>query len=232
MTTENQAFEDDEEEKHKDLSLNSLHTLRSVLTNREEQAFMSILFSSSATIRANNFGLSRKEVEKLLGVSREDNYFNSFLSRVNQAVGRYYRLIYDEQRDQVIVMLRVPSRSAQHTLSSEALAVLLFMFYQQEVLKHEYTLLSQLLEAFGHEVMKGSRRIQLAIDALRKIGAVENHQLSDSEDAYRLMAIGTHMFSDSFLRRMVEFSHSNQLSKEDVMKFFNRYNMYESEGLV
>lgn len=228
MTTGDQAFE---EGKPENVSLNSLHTLRSVLTNREEQAFMSILFSSSATIRSSNFGLSRKQVEKLLGVSHEDNYFNSFIARVNQAVGRYYRLIYDAQRDQVIVMLRVPARSAQDTLSSEALAVLLFMFYQQEVLKHEYTLISQLLEAFGHEVMKGSRRIQIAIDTLRRIGAVENHELSDSEDAYRLMAIGVNMFSDSFLRRMVEFSHSSQLSKEDVMKFFNRYNLYEREGL-
>lgn len=228
MTTEGQAFE----EEHEDLSLNSLQALRSVLSNREEQAFMSILFSSSATIRANNFGLSRKEVEKLLGVSREDQYFESFLSRVNQAVGRYYQLIYDGQRDQVVVMLRVPSNAARHTLSPEALAVLLFMFYQQEVLKHEYTLLSQLLEAFGHEIMKGSRRIQLAIDALRKIGAAENQQISDKEDAYRLTAIGVHMFSDSFLHRMVEFSHSSQLSKEDVMKFFNRYNLYEREGLL
>lgn len=220
------------EEEHEELSLNSLQTLRSVLTTREEQAFMSILFSSSATIRSNNFGLSRKEVEKLLDVSREDNYFKSFISRVNQAVGRYYRLIYDEERDQVIVMLRVPARSARHTLSPEALAVLLFIFYQQEVLKHEYTLLAQLLEAFGHEVMQGSRRIQLAIDTLRRIGALENHQLSGKEDAYRLTAIGVNMFSDSFLRRMVEFSHSNQLSKEDVMKFFNRYNLYEREGLL
>ncbi|WP_153731648.1 hypothetical protein [Sporosarcina obsidiansis] len=229
MTTEDSTFE---KESNEDYSLNSLQSLRSILTNREEQTFMSILFSSSATIRANNFGLSRKEVEKLLGVSKEDSYFHSFLSRVNQAVGRYYRLIYDEERDQVVVMLRVPARSARHTLSEEALAVLLFMFYQQEVLKHEYTLLSQLLEAFGHEIKKGSRRIQLAIDTLRKIGALEIHLGSDKEDAYRLTAIGVHMFSDSFLHRMVEFSHSNQLSKEDVMKFFNRYNLYEKEGFL
>lgn len=228
MTTENQAFE----EEHEDLSLNSLQVLRSVLTSREEQAFMSILFSSSATIRASNFGLPRKEVEKLLGVARDDDYLNSFIARVNQAVGRYYRLIYDEGRDQVIAMLRVPARSAKNTLSPEALAVLLFMFYQQEVLKHEYTLLAQLLESFGHEVMKGSRRIQIALATLRTIGAVENYQVSETEEAYRLTAIGVHMFSDSFLRRMVEFSHSNQLSKEDVMKFFNRYNLYEQEGLV
>lgn len=227
MTTENQVSE----EEHEDLSLNSLQSLRSVLTSREEQAFMSILFSSSATIRSSNFGLSRKEVEKILNVSRDDAYLQSFLSRVNQAVGRYYQLIYDESRDQVIAMLRVPARSARNTLSSEALAVLLFMFYQQEVLKHDYTLLNQLLESFGHEVMKGGRRIQLAIDSLRKIGAVEDHDGSDKETAYRLTAIGVHMFSDSFLRRMVEFSHSNQLSKEDVMKFFNRYNLYEGEGL-
>jgi len=229
MTQENPVFE---EESNSDYSLNSLQILRSVLTNREEQTFMSILFSSSATIRSSNFGLSRKEVEKSLGVSRDDPYFLSFIARVNQAVGRYYRLIYDEQRDQVVAMLRVPASSARHTLSEEALAVLLFMFYQQEVLKHDYTLLSQLLEAFGHEMLKGNRRIQLAIDSLRKIGAAENHQLSAKEDAYRLTAIGVHMFSDSFLRRMVEFSHSNQLSKEDVMKFFNRYNLYEKEGLL
>lgn len=228
MTTENQAYEEESES----LSLNSLQLLKSVLTNREEQAFMSILFSSSATIRASNFGLPRKEVEKLLNVSGDDEYFESFLARVNQAVGRYYRLIYDAERDQVIAMLRVPARSARDTLSSEALAVLLFIFYQQEVLKHEYTLLNQLLEAFGHEVMKGGRRIQIAIDTLKKIGAVDVDEHPDKETSYRLTAIGVHMFSDSFLRRMVEFSHSNQLSKEDVMKFFNRYNLYDQEGLL
>lgn len=229
MMNENQASEN---ENPSDLSLNSLQSLRSILTNREEQAFMAILFSSSATIRMNNFGLSRKEVERIVGVQADDAYFHSFISRVNQAVGRYYRLIYDEDRDQVVVLLRVPTHSARHTLSEEALAVLLFIFYQQEVLKHEYTLLSQLLEAFGHEVKKGSRRIQMAIDTLRKIGSVDNHQLSTHEDAYRLTAIGVHMFSDSFLRRMTEFSQSSQLSKEDVMKFFNRYNLHEREGLV
>ncbi len=227
MTTEKQPSEN---ENHHDQTLNSLQALRSVLSSREEQTFMSILFSSSATIRANNFGLSRKEVEKLLGVSNDEEYLTSFIARVNQAVGLYYRLIFDEKRDQVVVMLRVPANSARHTLSEEALAVLLFIFYQQEVLGHEYTLLSQLLEAFGHEQLRGARRIQIALDSLRKIGAVENHQLSDREDAFRLTAIGVNMFSDSFLHRMVEFSHSNQLSKEDVMKFFNRYNLYDQEG--
>lgn len=231
MTTENQASPEENDQYH---SLNSLATLRSVLTSREEQTFMSILFSSSASIRSTNFGLSRKEVEKLLGVSRNEPYFESFLSRVNQAVGRYYQLIYDEKRDQVIVMLRVPASSARETLSDEALAVLLFMFYQQTVLGHDYTLLSQLLEAFGHETLKASHRIRIAIDSLRKIGALENYELSASDraDAYNLTAIGVNMFSDSFLRRMVEFSQSNQLSKEDVMKFFKRYNLYDEEGML
>lgn len=227
------AIEDSvSEEESNNQALNSLQSLRSVLTTREEQTFMSILFSSSATIRTNNFGLSRKEAEKLLGVTRNDPYFYSFLSRVNQAVGRYYRLIYDEQRDQVVVMIRVPAHSARQTLSEESLAALLFMFYQQEVLKHEYTLLTQLLEAFGHEILKGSRRIQIALDTLKKIGAIENHRLSEREDSYCLTAIGVNMFSDSFLRRTVEFSQSNQLSKEEVMKFFNRYNLYEQEGML
>ncbi|TQR17485.1 hypothetical protein FG383_05380, partial [Psychrobacillus soli] len=83
-----------------------------------------------------------------------------------------------------------------------------------------------------HEMLKGGRRVQLALDSLKKIGAMESHLISDKEDAYRLTAIGVHMFSDSFLRRTVEFSHSNQLSKEDVMKFFNRYNLYEQEGML
>lgn len=227
MTTGSQPSENEHNDHH---TLNSLQTLRSVLSTREEQTFMSILFSSSATIRADNFGLSRKEVEKMLGVSGEDDYLTSFIARVNQAVGRYYRLIYDKNRDQVVVMLRVPANAARHTLSEEALAVLLFIFYQQEVLSHEYTLLAQLLESFGHEQLKGGRRIQIALNTLRKIGAVEKHELSDREDAFRLSAIGVHMFSDSFLHRMVEFSQSNQLSKEDVMKFFNRYNLYYQEG--
>src|SRR5699024_2236983 len=116
MTTDNQPSEN---EHHQTEALNSLQSLRTVLSTREEQAFMSILFSSSATIRANNFGLPKKEVEKLLGSSNEEDYFHSFIDRVNQAVGRYYRLIYDENRDQVVVLLRVPANAARHTLSEE-----------------------------------------------------------------------------------------------------------------
>jgi len=35
------------------------------------------------------------------------------------------------------------------------------------------------------------------------------------------------MFSDSFLRRTAEFSQSNKLNKEEVLKFFKRYNLYQ-----
>ncbi len=46
----------------------------------------------------------------------------SFLTRVNQAISRYMKVIYDERRDQVIVMMRVPARAARNTLTKESLA--------------------------------------------------------------------------------------------------------------
>lgn len=39
--------------------LNIMQSLKGMLTEEEELTFMNILFSSSATIRAGNFGLSR-----------------------------------------------------------------------------------------------------------------------------------------------------------------------------
>lgn len=207
--------------------LNALQAVRGILTAEEELTFMNILFSSSATLRAGNFGLSRREVEKLLQISDQDDKFYSFLQRVNQAVARYFQVIYDERRDQVVVMMRVPARAARSTLSKEALALLLFMFYQQEVLGHEFTLFDQLLNAFGHETTKANQRILANLDQLRKIGALEEYDTNSPEKAYQLTAIGVHMFSDSFLRRTAEFSQSNQLSKEEVLKFFKRYNLYQ-----
>lgn len=207
--------------------LNVMQSLKGVLTEDEELAFMNILFSSSASIRSGNFGLSRKEVEKLLRVQGDDDKFNSFIKRVNQAISRYMKVIYDERRDQVIVMLRVPARAARNTLSPESLAILLYMFYQQEVLQHEFTLFDQLLEAFGHETTKANQRILMNLDPLKKIGAIEEYDTSSQEKAYQLTAIGVHMFSDSFLRRTAEFSQSNQLNKEEVLKFFKRYNLYQ-----
>lgn len=57
--------------------LNALQDIRGVLTQIEEMTFMNILFSSSASIRSGNFGLSRKEVEKQLGISGdEDSFFH------------------------------------------------------------------------------------------------------------------------------------------------------------
>ncbi len=213
-----------------DANVNPLHVMQSLkgmLTESEELAFMNILFSSSASIRSGNFGLTRKEVEKQLQIQGEDEKFFSFLTRVNQAVSRYMKVIFDERRDQVIVMMRVPARAARNTLSKESLAILLYMFYQQEVLQHEFTLFDQLLDAFGHETTKANQRILLNIDPLKKIGAIEEYDTNSQEKAYQLTAIGVHMFTDSFLRRTTEFSQSNQLSKEEVLKFFKRYNLYK-----
>lgn len=207
--------------------LNVMQSIRGVLTQEEELTFMNILFSSSASIRSGNFGLSRKEVEKQLKLSGEDELFFSFITRVNQAVSRYFQLIYDEKRDQVIVMMRVPAHAAKNTLSKESLAILLYIFYQQEVLQHEFTLFDQLLEALGHETKKANRKILLNIDQLKKIGALEEYESSSTEQAFQLTAIGVNMFSDSFLRRTAEFSQSNQLNKEEVLKFFKRYNLYQ-----
>ncbi|WP_147533053.1 hypothetical protein [Bacillus marasmi] len=204
-----------------------MQSLKGMLTETEELTFMNILFSSSASIRSGNFGLSRKEVEKQLQIQEDDERFYSFITRVNQAISRYMKVIYDERRDQVIVMMRVPARAARNTLSKESLSILLYMFYQQEVLQHEFTLFDQILEAFGHETTKANQRILLNLDQLRKIGAIEEYEHASQEKAYQLTTIGVHMFSDSFLRRTAEFSQSNQLNKEEVLKFFKRYNLYQ-----
>ncbi|MNN22104.1 hypothetical protein D3C81_1354490 [compost metagenome] len=206
--------------------LNVMQSLKGILSETEELAFMNILFSSSASLRAGNFGLSRKEVEKQLRIDQDEQFY-SFLQRVNQAVSRYFQVIYDEKRDQVIVMMRVPARAARSTLSKESLAILLFMFYQQEVLQHEFTLFDQLLSAFGHETTKANQRILVNIDQLRRIGALDEYDTNSPERAYQLTAIGVYIFSDSFLRRTAEFSQSHQLNKEEVLKFFKRYNLYQ-----
>lgn len=207
--------------------LNMMQSLKGILTEEEELTFMNILFSSSASIRSGNFGLSRKEVEKQLKIQGDEVKFLSFLTRVNQALSRYMRVIYDERRDQVITMMRVPARAARNTLTKESLAILLYMFYQQEVLQQEFTLFDQLLDAFGHETTKANQRILINLDPLKKIGAIEDYDTNSQEKAYQLTAIGVHMFSDSFLRRMTEFSQSSQLNKEEVLKFFKRYNLYQ-----
>lgn len=206
-----------------------LQNLRAFLTTEEELVFMQLLFSSSSAIRGQNYGLKKKEAEKMLGIKNDDHAFYSFINRLNQAIARYFKVIYDEKRDQLIIMMRVPAKQAKTTLNKEALAILLYMFYQQEVLSHEFTLLQQLLTGFGHEMQHASRKLQNNIDILKKIGAVEEVHRAQQEQAYKVTAIGVHMFSNSFLRRATEFAQSSQLSKEEVVKFFRRYNLYEQE---
>lgn len=205
--------------------LSTLALLPSFLSKEEELTFMNILYSSSARVQRDNFGLSKKEVEKQLGIEKEDEKFYSFIARVNQAVGRYFQLIYDDTKDQVIVMMKTTARRAKGVLGKEAMAILMYVFYDQEVLQHPYTLFSELLEAFGHESLQANRKIQTNINTLMKIGALDSYDSQSSEEAYRLTAIGKHMFSDSFLRRFTEFSQSKQLNMDDVLKFYRRYNL-------
>ena len=205
-----------------------MNSLKGYLTTEEELAFMQLLFSSSASIKGANYGLSRKDVEKLLNITNNDEAFHSFINRLNAALSRYFQVIFDERRDRVIVMMRVTAKNAKSTLSSEALAIMLYLFYHQEVLGHEFTLLHQILVDFGHESLNANRKLKNNIDQLKKIGAVTEYD-SASEEAYSLTAIGVHMFSESFLRRTTEFAQETQLNKEEVMKFFNRYNLHIKE---
>lgn len=219
MTTNDLPFEN---------TLMMMNSLKGYLTTEEELAFMQLLFSSSASIKGANYGLSRKDVEKLLNISNNDEAFLSFINRLNAALSRYFQVIYDERRDRVIVMMRVTAKNAKSTLSSEALAIMLYLFYHQEVLGHEFTLLHQVLVDFGHESLNANRKLKSNIDQLKKIGAVIEYD-SATEEAYSLTAIGVHMFSESFLRRTTEFAQETQLNKEEVMKFFNRYNLHIKE---
>ena len=202
--------------------------LKGYLTTEEELTFMQLLFSSSASIKGANYGLRRKELEKLLGIKNDDSAFQSFIDRINGALNRYFKIVYDERRDRIVVMMRVTANNAKSTLSSEALAILLYMFYQQEVLGHAFTLLHQILVDFGHESLNANRKMKSNIDQLKKVGAVEDYEAS-SEEAYQLTTIGVHLFSESFLRRTVEFAQETKLNKEEVMKFFNRYNLHVEE---
>ena len=206
-----------------------MQNLKAFLSTEVDLFFMHLVFCSSSSIKGQNYGLKRKEVEKLLNIKNDEQAFYSYINRLNQAIARYFKVIYDEKRDQLIVMMRVPAKQAKSTLNKEALVILLYMFYQQEVLNHEYTLLQQLLMDFGHEMQHASRKLQNNIEILKKIGAVEDIKLSQSEQAYKITAIGAHMFSNSFLRRMTEFAQSAQLSKEEVVKFFKRHNLYRQE---
>ena len=219
MTTNDIPFEN---------TLMMMNSLKGYLTTEEELAFMQLLFSSSASIKGANYGLSRKDVEKLLNITNNDEAFHSFINRLNAALSRYFQVIFDERRDRVIVMMRVTAKNAKSTLSSEALAIMLYLFYHQEVLGHEFTLLHQILVDFGHESLNANRKLKNNIDQLKKIGAVTEYD-SASEEAYSLTAIGVHMFSESFLRRTTEFAQETQLNKEEVMKFFNRYNLHIKE---
>ena len=224
MNKEAMELENEANEYDNGNPLSALQSIQGFLTKEEELTFMQILFSSSATIRMGNFGLSRKEVERLLGIN-EENAFFSFLKRVNQAVSRYFQVIYDERRNQVVALMRVPAKQARNVLNKESLTILMFIFYHQEVLQNEYTLFSQLINSFGHESLQVTRKIQANLDPLKKIGAIEIYDTNSDEEAYQLTAIGAHLFSDSFLRRFAEFSQSNQLHMEDVLRFFKRYNI-------
>lgn len=210
-------------------TLMMMSNLNGYLTTEEELAFMKLLYSSSASIRGANYGLVRKDVEKLLAIkANDDEAFYSFIKRINAVLKRYYEVIYDERRDRVVVMMRVTAKDAKSTLSSEALAIMLYMFYHQEVLGSEFTLLHQILVDFGHEMKDANRKLKANIDQLKKIGAVIAYE-SANEEAYALTTIGVHMFSESFLRRTTEFAQETQLNKEEVMKFFNRYNLHIEE---
>lgn len=143
------------------------------------------------------------------------------MKRVNQSISRYFQVVYDERRDRIVALIHVPARQARDLLSSESLALLMFIFYHQEVLQNEYTLFAQLLEAFGHESLDVRRKILMNLDALMKLGAVVKYENPSNEEAYALTTIGSRLFSDSYLKRFAEFSHSQQLHMGDVLNFSN-----------
>lgn len=212
-------------------SLSAMASLTAVLKPEEEHAFMQIMFSSSATVRKDNFGLSRREVMRLLKLKPEElEAFQQFIVRVNQSVARYFQLVYDERKDQTIVLMRVPAQQAKEMLSAESLSLLMFIFYHQDVLQNEFTLFKQLVETFGHETLDIRRKMKSNLEPLLKIGAITLFNSDTDEEAYELTAIGSRMFGNAYLKRFTEFSQSQQLHMDEVLKFFKRYNFGGGEA--
>ena len=67
-------------------------------------------FFPSATLRKGNFGLSRTEVEKKLGIQGDEEKFFSFLKRVNQAISRYFKSFMMNDGTRLWRSMRVPAQ--------------------------------------------------------------------------------------------------------------------------
>lgn len=72
----------------------------------------------------------------MLGLHSEDiEGFESFVKRINGALNGYFQCVYDDRRDQVIVLMRVPAKQAREVLSSESLGLLMFILSSRSVAK-------------------------------------------------------------------------------------------------
>ena len=69
-----------------------MQNLKALLSTEEELVFMQLLFSSSSAIKGQNYGLKRKEVEKMLNIKNDETAFYSFINRLNQAIARYFKI--------------------------------------------------------------------------------------------------------------------------------------------
>lgn len=69
------------ESTYSSLQLGAMERLSAVLSPDEEYAFVQIMFSSSAAVRSDSFGLSRREVMKILKLKPDDDQGFASLSK-------------------------------------------------------------------------------------------------------------------------------------------------------
>jgi hypothetical protein len=194
------------------------------LTQRELAAVQFIAASSTISTRRDTFGVTREDLRRVLGMSRDED-LSSFVDKANVVLANQVipgKVLFDEVLDRFVFLARVSQRHLpSKRFPPRVLLVYMYLYYFQVVAGRQSTTLMQLLELVSSDTQGPRRNMKAALESLVDFAIVkyDTDPLGDDE-SYRLTGLGREFMSAHLLQHTTELVMDRNFSHEIIVDFF------------
>lgn len=194
--------------------------MESLLTPKQKRAIQYIATTSNVLLHRNKIGVSSERLKSYLNL-KSNKDLESFVEISNIYLKEEVipaKIIYDDIQEVYIYLQTVEPSVIVERINSKSMLLLILLYYNQQVLKRDYTLASEIQEIVDVTVVENNTsKIKSSLEPLLQYGLIIERELG-----YKVTKVGDAFFTPILLNRITNIVMERNYSLEVVLEFFKQ----------
>ncbi len=194
--------------------------MENILTPRQRKAVQYIATTSNVLLHRNMIGISPEKLKNFLGLKNTKD-LDDFVGICNVYLQEEVvpaKIIYDDVLGSYVYIQTADPAGVLGRIKSKSILLLMLIYYNQQVLNKEYTLMSELQDIVDSAVAeKNNSKIRTSLDPLLLYCLIK-----EIDTGYKVTKTGEAFLTPLLLNRVSNVIMQKNYSLEAVLEFFRR----------